>query len=242
MLVMSGAVAFWDDTFDRAGIAEPVELPNYLDRAIAFFGPVAGRSVLDIGCGLGENAIVLARMGAHVTAIDTSAVAIRKINEFAAAEGLPIVGVVCDAMKLDGLGRFDFVLGAMILHHLEPFSAFCSALKAALKPGGKAFFYENNAASRLLVWCRQNLAGKFGIPKYGDDDEFPLTPQEVDHLRAEFRVEQVFPQLVFFQMAALYCFRGRGGHLLARLDALLFRAGIMRSYSYRQLLLVERLA
>jgi 2-polyprenyl-3-methyl-5-hydroxy-6-metoxy-1,4-benzoquinol methylase len=68
-----------------------------------------------------------------------------------------LVGVVCDAMKLQGLGSFDFVLGAIILHHLEPFSAFCSALKAALKPGGKAFFYENNAARIMRSYSYRQL-------------------------------------------------------------------------------------
>lgn len=236
------AVAFWDNQFSQAGIAVPQHLPNYLDRGLAFFGPVAGRKILDIGCGLGDNAIALARLGAVVTAIDTSSVAIAKINAYARAEGLAIEGVVCDAMELAALGPFDIVIGAMILHHLEPFAEFCTALNAALALGGRAFFYENNAASRLLVWCRQNVAGRFGIAKYGDDVEFPLTPQEVDLLRQHFRVSQEFPEMVFFKLASLYLLKGRAGKMSAAVDDFLFRHDIMKSFSYRQLLMIEKIA
>ena len=62
------------------------------------------------------------------------------------------------------------------------------ALRRTLKPNGKAFFYENNAASDLLIWFRNNLVGKLGVPKYGDKDESPLAPQEIDLLRRSFSV------------------------------------------------------
>ncbi len=235
-------VAFWDGRFNKSSIRTDVrpELPNCLDRGLAYFGSVKGRKVLDIGCGLGDNAFALARNGAIVTAIDTSAIAVGKINHFAATSGLPVTGIVHDAMLINNLGSFDFVVGAMILHHLEPFESFRDALHAAMKPGGKAFFYENNAASRLLVWCRQNLTGRFGIPKHGDDEEFPLTPQEVDILKRRFDVRQEFPEMVFFSMVSVYLLRRHGGNLCRRIDDFLFRHNILKSYSYRQILMLQK--
>ena len=112
-------------------------------------------------------------------------------------------------------------------------------LHAALKPGGKAFFYENNAGSRLLVWCREHLPGRFGIPKYGDDAEFPLTPQEVDMLRSRFTVKVHVPEMLFFGMAAAYLFRKRGQVLLENIDEFLFKKNLLTSYSYRQLVLIS---
>src|SRR2546423_478297 len=66
----------------RAAALRPEDLPftdaAYLDHASwirpAFdrVGDVAGRQVLDLGCGHGMATVVLARRGAHVTACDLS--------------------------------------------------------------------------------------------------------------------------------------------------------------------------
>jgi 2-polyprenyl-3-methyl-5-hydroxy-6-metoxy-1,4-benzoquinol methylase len=66
-------------------------------------------------------------------------VAITKLNEFAKFNNLQVTGIVHDAMTIDKPGQFDFVIGTMILHHLEPFEKFCDVLRAAMKPGGKIF-------------------------------------------------------------------------------------------------------
>ena len=42
------------------------------------------------------------------------------------------------------------------------------------------------------------MAGKYGAPKYGDDDEFPLTPGERELLKRKFSVNIVYPELAFF--------------------------------------------
>ena len=111
-------MAFWDSQFRErsAEIKLSSSLPNYLDHGIRFFGSVDGKHALDIGCGLGENVIALARMGARVTAIDTSPIAIDKINRFVEQTQLQlqIEASVHNAMDIGSLGRFDFVTGAMI--------------------------------------------------------------------------------------------------------------------------------
>jgi hypothetical protein len=113
-------------------------------------------------------------------------------------------------MNISSLGQFDAVFGSMILHHIEPFSQFAGILFQTLTPGGKAFFWENNAHSRLLVWWRENLVGRFGIPKHGDQDEFPLTPDELDELQARFQVRVEYPELFLFRLISIYLLRGSG--------------------------------
>ena len=86
-----------------------------------------------------------------------------------------------------------------------------------------AFFFENNAMSQMLVWCRENLVGRYGIPKFGDDEEFPLTPGEINMLRKYFRVSQSYPTMLFFELVSWYFLKGRMKGAFRFLDRLAFR-------------------
>src|SRR5436190_21141031 len=50
----------------------PVTTPYPLEYAYALLGDVAGKTVLDFGCGSGENSLLLARRGAEVIGVDIS--------------------------------------------------------------------------------------------------------------------------------------------------------------------------
>jgi SAM-dependent methyltransferase len=142
-------------------------------------------------------------------------------------------------MEIEEIGQFDYVFGSLILHHLEPFREFAAVLRRTLKPEGKAFFYENNGASDFLMWVRDNLVGHFGIPKWGDKDESPLAPHEIELLREYFSVSVSYPEMKFFQLAATYLFRGRLGPQLKLIDDFLCKHDIGLRYSYRQYVVLE---
>jgi 2-polyprenyl-3-methyl-5-hydroxy-6-metoxy-1,4-benzoquinol methylase len=239
----SETVAFWDRLYQgitsySSGPDENIE--RALRSAQSFFHCRQGCKILDIGCGRGMTSIFWASTGAQVTAIDYSASAIAKLSEHCEQTGIAnIKPVVGDAMAVDELGQFDYVFGSMILHHLEPFGEFVPALRRTLKPNGKAFFYENNAASDLLIWFRNNLVGKLGVPKVGDEDESPLAPQEIDLLRKSFSVSVNYPEMMFFQLASAYLFRDHLGSGLKAIDDFLYKKNVGVRYSYRQYVLLE---
>ena len=141
-----------------------------------------------------------------------------------------------DAGDISRLGRFDFIVGSMILHHVEPFEAFARALRQAMEDWGKGFFYENSAASSVLMWFHQHAVGRLGVPKYGDEKEHPLTRMEIEELRQHFRVDIVHPELLFFRLFSTYFLRGRLMAPFECLDTALFKISWFRQCSYRQYL------
>jgi hypothetical protein len=78
------------------------------------------------------------------------------------------------------------------------------------------------------------LVGKYGIPKVGDDEEFPLMPKEVDLLKQYFSVKIVYPELFFFRLASQYLLKRKLYGLTQRLDDYFFQFPNFRKYSYRQ--------
>jgi 2-polyprenyl-3-methyl-5-hydroxy-6-metoxy-1,4-benzoquinol methylase len=232
------ALDFWNTTYlsKRTDTAEPV-----LRAALAHFGTVRGKRLLDVGCGRGGASIYFAAHGAEVVAIDLSHVAVDALRSLCTQNGIDNVRTeVCSAVDIAKLGPFDFAFGSMILHHLEPFREFATSLAHATAPGAKGFFYENNARSRLLLWFRKHLVGRFGIPKYGDPEESPLEPQEIEMLQDHFDVRIEFPELHYFRLVSTYLLGGRLHRLTGALDRWCYRREFLNHYSYRQYVIVVK--
>lgn len=104
-------------------------------------GELSG-SVLDIGCGTGENALFFAGEGHEVWGIDSAPAAIAKAQEKAGERGLPAHFLVMDARDLVRLGReFDTVTDCGFFHTLsdEDRPLFVRDLAAVLPHGGNYF-------------------------------------------------------------------------------------------------------
>jgi SAM-dependent methyltransferase len=184
--------------------------------------------------------LMFALGGAEVVSIDTSAQAIERLREHCKLNDITNVRAECmSAFDIETLGRFDLVFGSYILHHLEPFDEFCRILRSVIVPGGRGFFQENNAMSDVLIWCRDHLVGHYGIPKFGDDDEFPLTPSEVKSLASHFEVRAEYPEFLFARLASRYLLKDRGMRTAKRVDDYLYRFPRVRQYSYRQFLFLS---
>lgn len=150
---------------------------DYLDHetwirpAFARLGDVRGRRILDLGCGHGMAAIVLARRGARVTALDLSTGYLHEARARARANGVDIGWVAADGERLPFAdATFDGIWGNAVLHHLDLDLA-GRELRRVLRPGGVAVFCEPWGENPLLGWARRALpyAGKQRTP-----DEMPL--------------------------------------------------------------------
>ncbi len=99
-------------------------------------------SVLDAGCGTGENALLLAARGLTVTAFDFLKAPIRRAKEKAAQRKLGVRFLVMDAMDLgDFPETFDSVIDSGMFH-VFPDNArtrYVDGLSCVVKPGGRLF-------------------------------------------------------------------------------------------------------
>lgn len=127
-------------------------------------GPLAGLSLLDIGCGAGILTEPLARMGGKATGIDPSPELIAAARHHAELGGLSIDYRATTAEALTQAGeRFDVVLAMEVVEHVTDVDAFVASAAGLLKPGGlmvastinrtmKAFVLAIVGAEYVLRW------------------------------------------------------------------------------------------
>lgn len=134
---------------------------------------IAGKRVLDVGCGQGHNAVFFARYGAEVHGFDLSEKGIEMAREIAAAND---VDHLCH-FSVENISEmpyedeyFDIVVYNAVLHHVVKYPAVREETFRVLRPGGKLFFAEgvrDNAAYRLTRSLKRMLRP---IHYHGDVD------------------------------------------------------------------------
>lgn len=142
-------------------------------------GDVKGKRILEVGCGDGNHAILLALKGAHVTGVDISRRAIEVAAKKAAAHGLgEQVKFYCGPIEIFSVSdRFDVIAGSAILHHLLPqLDSFLWQLKRLGKPNAFVIFTEPVSMSRAYRKVRLMLP----IRLKGSPDERPLESADLD--------------------------------------------------------------
>lgn len=116
--------------------------------------PSAGKSVLEIGCGRGENSVMLAeRTGMSVLGTDLCVSFIERAKQNNILSNLKFE--VLDFNSPDSfLGKqFDYIVGNGILHHLYyNLDTALKNMKNLLKAGGKLIFMEPNLKNPYIYF------------------------------------------------------------------------------------------
>jgi SAM-dependent methyltransferase len=108
------------------------ERPAILDLA----GDVAGRRILDAGCGSGPIAAALRDRGAIVTGIDSSAKMLELARQrLGASAALHLADLGSPLPFADG--AFDDVIASLVLHYLEDWAGPLAELRRVLTSGGR---------------------------------------------------------------------------------------------------------
>jgi len=140
------------DQLDDADLLVDPATPPFPNRehveplgfALAQLKPLAGRRVLEVGCGSGNLTTWLALQGALATGVDVSDGMLRVARRRAEVNGVSD-RVTLRSSALEALddpdGSYDAVLANQVLHHLELDEAM-ERIRRLLVPGGRAVFVE----------------------------------------------------------------------------------------------------
>ncbi|ODT98306.1 MAG: SAM-dependent methyltransferase [Planctomycetes bacterium SCN 63-9] len=123
-----------------AGIA-PWDIPGPQPVFVQAADRIEG-SILDAGCGTGENALYFAGKGRKVTGIDYLAEPIERARKKAAERNLKVNFLVMDALALKDLPEvFDSAIDSGLFHVFsdEDRRRYVEGLASVLKPGGTLF-------------------------------------------------------------------------------------------------------
>ena len=126
----------WDRDFWKRVAPEIVEL-------IQSQNPSRRPEVLDLGCGLGRNAVAFAQAGFSVTATDLSTSAIAHLREWATQLDLPMRTLVCDFTRVVfPPDSFDIAISVNVLYHSyqEQLARAIDSVRSWLKKGGIFYF------------------------------------------------------------------------------------------------------
>ena len=128
------------------------ERPAMLDLA----GDVAGRRVLDAGCGAGPLFAALRDRGAEVTGVDASAGMLELARRRLGADADLRVVDLADPLPFPD-GAFDDVMASLVLHYLRDWGPTLAELRRVLKPGGRLIV---SVEHPFVMTMMQRLAGE----------------------------------------------------------------------------------
>ncbi len=166
----------------------PARVLHALNRArVGFYlgqlGDLAGRRVLDAGCGGGLVAKALADAGAEVVGLDLSAGSLRVARRAVGPRLVPAVG------SLERLpfaaGAFDAGVAADVLEHVPDLPAAARELARVLRPGGSLVFDTINRTlwAWFAAWWGAERVVRL-VPRGTHDWRLFIRPDELGRLLA----------------------------------------------------------
>ena len=111
---------------------------NWIDERVG----LAGKKVLDVGCGGGILSESMAQRGASVTGIDMgeAPLAVAQLHQLESGVAVEYRQITAEALAEEMPGQFDVVTCMEMLEHVPDPSSVIRACHKLVKPGGQVFF------------------------------------------------------------------------------------------------------
>ena len=170
---------WWDPTSEFRPLHEinPLRL-EWINARV----PLAGKHVIDIGCGGGILSESMARKGATVTGIDLSEKALKVADLHSLESGAQVRYklIAAEEMAAQEAGSFDVVTCMEMLEHVPDPAAIVRAAATLVKPGGHVFFSTLNRNPKAYLFAI--LGAEYllrMLPKGTHDYDKFITPSEL---------------------------------------------------------------
>ena len=183
--------------------ARPSATWDWRQMGAILLGDLAGKELLDYGCGMGEEAVYFAKLGAHVTAIDISEVGIASLRKRAAYHQVNVRAfeMRCDPTTFSD-ESFDRIHGMGILHHVGIDSAL-TEVRRLLRPGGVGVFLEPLGDNPIIESAKAFLMRHGRSLREFDevtDHEHNLTWAEIQAATQGFARAETFPFHLIYRL------------------------------------------
>ncbi|MDP1592792.1 MAG: bifunctional 2-polyprenyl-6-hydroxyphenol methylase/3-demethylubiquinol 3-O-methyltransferase UbiG [Gallionella sp.] len=143
---------WWDPHSEFKPLHEinPLRL-NYIDRLAG----LAGKTVLDVGCGGGILSESMAGLNASVTGIDLSdkALQVAKLHLLESGKQVNYRKIAVEDMATECPGTFDIVTCLEMLEHVPNPDSVIAACAKLVKPGGWVFFSTLNRNPKSYLFA-----------------------------------------------------------------------------------------
>lgn len=147
------ASKWWDPTseFKPLHAINPLRLSWILEHT----GPLAGKKVLDVGCGGGILTEAMATHKADVTGIDLAEKSLKVARLHSLESGVPVnyQMISAEAHAAEAAGQYDVVTCMEMLEHVPDPASIIRACSTLVRPGGWVFFSTLNRNPKSFLFA-----------------------------------------------------------------------------------------
>lgn len=114
--------SFYDARYADDALYWGTEPSKMCERLLQFVKPNENNrpSLIDLGCGEGQNLVWFARAGFEAVGVDLSAVGLEKVARLAEREEVAVDTVQADIIEYQFEKEFDVIFSSGSLHYLPP--------------------------------------------------------------------------------------------------------------------------